>query len=340
MSTINYMNIINCRRFKKKEDIMLNNIFFYNIMIVSDKNLTLKVAPTSKIGQACVSVSFPIKVNHLLISSLVEGNMCLAGNEYVDNTIVAYAAFKKLHSSLIEDTFSMSKHKLSSLSCNCTGKYFTISGVCDKSFTAARKLASSICKGLKFGPNFAIYKKICDSLNIKADKDAFNNAVNECVDAVDKQVYIAFTGKIKVTKDNLEKALSTIGSKFSETDGKPEGSSRNVNLPDCKHDFSVYKGENDMSALIAHGYISQYAPAFLCGSNIFVQSNYDSVIKSIKDSAKIGRYVDKLVKLGDDLAGILSFQGSSQAILSAPSVNENTKFNKTNLKSAIYKSIA
>lgn len=308
-------------------------------MIVSDGNLTLKLAPTTKISLGCVSVSIPIKVNHLLISSLVSGNMCMGGNEYIDNSIVAYAVFYKLQNNLIDDTFAMAKHKLSSLSCSCTGKYFTISGVCDKSFTSCRKVASSICKGLKFGPNYDIYKKVCDSIGIKADKDAFNAAVNECVDAVDKQVYIAFTGKVKVTKANMEKALDTIDGKFTESDGKPKGTSRKVELPECKYTFNMYKAANDMAALIAHGYISQYVPALLCGSNVFVQSNYETKMKNIKDSKKIDAYATKLMKLKEDLAGILSFQGSSQAILSAPSVNHKTKFTKTDIKSLINKTL-
>lgn len=313
----------------------------YPRLSAKSNGLSIKVEPNIKTPQGAVTVSIPLKVNPILLNSLKNGQPCMYDNRMFDVTIVAFSTFQRIKNTLVSNATMMAQHKITSMTCGCSDSEFFISAVCDKSMASLRKTSGSIVKGLRFSVMSNDYKKICDMLGVKSDVSAFNFAVDACNKALETKIDIVFTGKINTNKDAVEGALDIITNRVAEAKDKPKGSFREVPAEECKYPFIEYKvGSSGLDAVVLHGYLEQYVNgAFVVGGKVMVQSQYETIVNRSNDKGKIERYVDKLSKLGDQLSGVLSFQGASQGLIPSSSMTSNRRYTVAELKSIISKSI-
>lgn len=304
-----------------------------------NSNLHLKAEPSTKVGTCCVVVSFPLKVDKYVINRLKTGETCDISGDLVDNAIVAYACYKRIQSELMGNATSMSGYKVACVTCGCTPDEFIISAVCDKTISAMRKVAGGIIKNLKFSILSNDYKALCKTLGIKADLDAFAAAVYTAVGAADKSIDVCFTGKFKYKKDQIDSAFVTLENKIQELTDKGKGTIRKLAPQEktCADHYIDIKANNPMDAVIVHGFLETYVNnSFVCGSYVYVPNHYSTIVeKALTDTAKIDRYTNKLDRLGDEIGGVVGFQGATQGYLAPKSINHKKSYTLAELKRAI-----
>ena len=301
---------------------------------VKGKDLSIKVVPNSRYPQGVVTMALPIKVNPIILHMLLKGatSSCLYDTKLLDPTVVAYVAYQRLRNSLLASPLAMAQHKVTSMSCGANDTELIISAVCDKSITSLRKTAGTLLKGLRFSVLMQDYKKICATINVKPDTDAFNHAVGQCNTALDRNVSIAFTGKIKTDRDTLEKVLDVLENKVAEPKDKPKGQPRQLPNEECKYKYISIDADSPLSAILLHGYLEQYINgSFVIGPKVMYQEQYNTDVEKAMDKTKAERYVDKLMKLGDELSAVLSFQGGSQSMISPSGMKANERYTRAQL---------
>lgn len=301
---------------------------------VKGKYLSIKVIPNSRYPQGVVTIALPIKVNPIILHTLVHGatSSCLYDTKLLDQTIVAYTAYQRLRNSLLASPLAMAQHKVTSMSCGANDTELIISAVCDKSITSLRKTAGTLLKGLRFSVLMQDYKKICVAIGVKPDTDAFNYAVEQCNNSLDRNVSIAFTGKIKTDRETLNKVLDVLENKVAEPKDKPKGQARQLPNEECKYKYLSIDAGSQLDAVLLHGYLEQYINgAFVNGSKVMYQEQYNTDVEKAMDRSKAERYVDKLMKLGDELSAVLSFQGGSQSMISPSGMKANEKYTESQM---------
>lgn len=297
--------------------------------------LNLKAEPTTKAGMACVVVSIPLKVDKFIINRLKTGEVCPPNGEYVDNAVVAYCCFKRIQNELMGNATSMSSYKVSAVTCGCTTEDFNISAICDKTVSAMRKVAGGIIKSLRFSVLTADYKAMCKTLDIKPDMDAFAASVYESIFACKKSIDVCFTGKFKAKKDQLDSALDVLENKVPDFVDKGKGQRRR--FTGDKECYMSLKSGSPLDAIILHGFVEMYANnSFVCGSHVYVPIQYTSLVeRSITDTGKIERYSNKLDRLEDHIAGVLSFKGATLGYLACKNISNKKKYSFADIKKAI-----
>ena len=305
-------------------------------------SFNLKAEPSPKVGTGCVVVTIPYKIDKFVLQRLKTGEVCGFHGKLVDNAIVAYACFKRVQNELMGNATNVSSHKVANVTCGCSPDDFIISAICDKTVSSMRKTAGTIIKNLKFSVLTQDYKGICKTLGIKPDTDAFVAAVKDATDAAKKSIDVGFAGKFKVKKEQIDSAYDTLENKIPEFTDKGKGSARNIEVSSdmggsCKDHWIELKAGSHMDAVILHGFLEGYVNnAFVCGSHVHVPIQYETITNRVlDDSGKRDRYANKLYRLGDEIGGIVTFQGSTQASLITRSMNSKKKYSMSDIKRAI-----
>ena len=71
-------------------------------------------------------------------------------------------------------------------------------------------------------------------------------------------------------------------------------------------------------------------------SHAYVPIQYETITNRVlDDSGKRDRYANKLDRLGDEIGGVVTFQGSTQASLITRSMNSKKKYSMSDIKRAI-----
>jgi hypothetical protein len=305
---------------------------------VGFENLNIKVEPTKAASQACVLVGFSIKANPMVLLSLKNNSLYPFDGDDVDVAIVAYCAFQNIYKELFGNAQVAAANKVSNVNVGYNKGEFLISAVCDKTVSSVRKVSGIIVKNLKFSTVIAQYKIFCSMLNIKPDVGGFASAVNECNASVDTNVNIAITGKVNISKKaKVEDMAVPISNKMKDLQKKEGGKKRSVSNDQSSHGKLIEVIlPNGLDGVIAKEYLDTFLMKTECIDGLIIlPERMGTMLERLNNKDKMGRFADKLDKLGDNLSGALSYTASVECIISTKDVSSGKEVDFSKIKSAL-----
>lgn len=303
---------------------------------VSHQNLSLKIEPTKKATQACIVVGIPLQLDSLVLLALKNNTKYSFSSSDVDTTIVAFCGYQNVYKAIAGSVQLAMSNKVVGMNVGYDKGEFLISILCDKSFTAVRKVAGIAMKQLKFSNTTPQYKAYCDMLGIKSDMSGFAFAVNTCNKAVDNGVNITVTGRLSIDKEKANSMVKTISDKVRDNDNKDSPVKRQVTSDVGENNLLVIKVSGGLDKIISKNYIDAHLmESIMIDGNIYLPAKMESRFSALDNKDKINGFAAKLLKLGDDLAGMLSFGAAIQATLNTRDLTSGKEMDKSKVVSAI-----
>ncbi|VVB70930.1 Uncharacterised protein [uncultured archaeon] len=268
-----------------------------------------------KTTNAVVSIEVPIQTNQWIIHGLHKG---VAPMDYahLDETLVCYSMFLSAQDNLEGNPIIASKNKVSSVCCRAFPNSFLISTVCQKTLTSCRKCASIVLKSMKPSSIFSIYSELCKRLDVKADRDYFNFAVNE-INKKLSSVDVLFLGQMSATQEKVNEIAEVINGKLVITQVSDKGKKREPIKSDVK--ISDVLTEIDTSPMMSF-LLKQFIISKLKGMKVMVtngklyfQKERNKKVASLAKDALIERFTNKLGKTS--IMDILLYHALSKCII-------------------------
>lgn len=307
----------------------------YNVNL---DNIHIKVEPTKAVSQACVLVGIAIKLDPSVMLSLKQGTLYPFNSSEVDNTIVAFCAYQNVYKELAGNSQVASANKVSSVNVGYDNGEFLISAVCDRTLSSVRKTAGLIVKNLKFSTTYSPYKAYCSTLNIKPDTAGFAYAVNLLNKSVNSNINISVTGKVSIKdKTKVEDMAVPISNKLKDLQNK-DGSKQRVasNESGCHDNFVKVILPTGLDRAIAKDYLDSFLMKTVAVDGIIIlPAKFETMLEKLNDQEKFKRFADKLDRLGDNLAGVLSYTASIDCSLSTNSISSGKELDLNKIKAAL-----
>jgi hypothetical protein len=175
-------------------------------------------------------------------------------------------------------------------------------------------------------------------LNIKPDAAGFAYAVNTLNKTVNAGVNISVTGKVSIVdKNKVEDVAAVVANKLKDLQNKSDPKQRTTSNEGGPHDGVVkIILPSGLDRAIAKDYLDSFLmKTIVIDGIIILPSKFEPMLEKLNDQEKFKRFADKLDRLGENLAGVLSYTASIDCSLSTSSISSGKELDISKIKSAL-----
>lgn len=271
-------------------------------MLIKEKNITISIGITKKVGDVIVSVSIPFKgiSQHCLKklkSSYVGEYILVKGSEEAS---IAYALFETIRDKLSGSGLELIKTKASEVNCISIDDNLVITWHTMGTKTALIKTIGLTLTTLN---PVKLYTKYTDNMKFLCGKsgsrEEFNFVAKKLAEGIKKSVYITAIGRINITDEKVKSEMKTLLGKMPSIDipsAKEIESPGKRDLLKIEKSYPIIKASGLSAAIVA-----DYIRNNVLGISVEVTDDgvtiynhgWEAKHKQLKDKNRITGYIQK-----------------------------------------------